>query len=115
MTGDTAGSEVSDVTSQQNHSSVPSAQPAKEKESLKPAQSVPPTVQAAGGQQTGAPLTAAEKKARREALRALMFNNKEGEFVARLPGQLNGSQFQVQKSNNSQLYLHDFVSATTVD
>ena len=50
-----------------------------------------PTVAAANS----ATMTAAEKKARREALRALMFNNKEGEFVVRHPGQLNGSQFQV--------------------
>lgn len=44
-----------------------------------------------------------------------MFNMKSDEFVARWPGELNGSAFQVQNSNNAQLYLHDFVAQTNVD
>jgi len=60
-------------------------------------------------------MNAAEKKARREALRAVMFSNKNDEFVARHPGDLNGSAFQVMKSDNAQLYLHDYVAQTTVD
>lgn len=55
------------------------------------AESVPPAVlesNAPPKQPVVAPanpatMTAAEKKARREALRALMFNNKEREFVVR--------------------------------
>jgi len=38
-------------------------------------------------------MSVAEKKARREALRALMFNRKSDEYVVRWPGQLNGSAF----------------------
>ena len=60
-------------------------------------------------------MNAAEKKARREQLRALMFNNRNDEFCVRYAGELNGSAFQVQKSNNAQLYLHDYAAQTTVD
>lgn len=35
--------------------------------------------------------------------------------MARWPGELNGSAFQVQHSNNAQLYLHDFAAQTNVD
>jgi len=38
-------------------------------------------------------MNAAEKKARRETLRAIMFNKKSDEFAARQPGELNGSAF----------------------
>ena len=44
-----------------------------------------------------------------------MFTNKSGEFVARYPGELNGSAFQVLKSNDAMLYLHDHVAQTNVD
>ena len=60
-------------------------------------------------------LTAAEKKARRETLRALMFNKKESEFLARIPGDLNGSAFQIGNSNDCQLYVHEHIAQCNVD
>ena len=61
-------------------------------------------------------MTAAEeRKAKREALKAKMFIDKVGVFVARWPGDMNGSAFQSMRCKDAQLYLHDHVSQTTVD
>ena len=45
-----------------------------------------------------------------------MFSNAEsGKFAVRGPDQISGTEFRVQNCNNAQLYVHDFISNTSVE
>ena len=56
-----------------------------------------------------------DKAAARAALRKLLFLKREGEFLYRSPGELNGKDFKIEYAKESQLYVHEHVAQCFVD
>ena len=56
-----------------------------------------------------------DRAAQRAAYRKLLFQKKQGEFLFRSPGELNGKDFAINYSNDCQLYVHDHIAQVFVD